>query len=113
MTMIKLVSLDAAQAHLRLSETDDEADVHLKIAAASRIVLKALGSAADFLNSDGTIDYDSGGDPQDIPEDIQAATLLLLACFYDDRDGSVLLTGGLPEAVISILNSYGRKPILA
>ncbi len=113
--MVALVTLAQAQAHLRL-EVDpaapDAADVNLKIGAASGIILKQLADAADFLNPDGSVPVDGAGNPI-VPELVQEATLLLIGCFYSDREGSVLLAGGLPNAVMSLLNCYGRTPAMA
>lgn len=110
---VMLVSLQQASEHLRRDTDADDADLTLKIQAASRMVLDYLGDAADFLNSDGEVEFDSDGTTEDVPAEVHAAVLLLVGCLYEDREGGGLLSGGLPASVKSILYLYGRKPVFA
>lgn len=118
--MVMLVSLEQASAHLRRDTTDDNADLTLKIHAASGAVLNYI-SDADFIDSSGEPDYDSAGDPIGVPFPIQAAVLLILGDLYSDRDGYSFRKGDtsprIGDIVISrsahfLLDPY-RSPVVA
>lgn len=113
--MPMLVTLQQASDHLRRDTTDDDADLTLKIKAASRAVINYLKSGASVIvfDSFGEVVILSDGLP-DAPEDIQMATLLLLSIFYKDREGQNermdnWQLGYLPMPVQSLLYHY-RKP---
>jgi len=113
--MAMLVSLARAKSHLRITGTDDDSDVELKLKAASRAVLRYIDSDQDFLDTFGEPDEESDGVALGIPDDIQAATLLLLGDLYKEREGvnaSQWEHGFLPVAVVSLLYSY-RTPTSA
>lgn len=115
--MKRLVSLADAKLHLRAdSSTHEDSDIALKIGAASLAVLRYIGDSADaFLDSDGEVPVDSAGDPVGVPEDVQAATLILLGDLYRNRDGESKAEyefGVLPRVVVSILYPY-RLPSMA
>lgn len=114
--MVMLVSLDQASNHLRRDTDADDADLELKIEAASRAVLNYLKDAeilSTFLNSDGDVDYESDGIPIDVPQEIQQATLLLVGYFYKNRDSSSdFQMGYLPPAVMALLYPL-RDPAIA
>lgn len=112
-----LVSLETASEHLRRDTTDDDADLELKIKAASRAVVTYLKTPS-FADSNGDIPEDSNGIAIEVPEDVQAATLLLIGEYYRNRDADAGQTGKVPEqfgygylpqAVIALLFPY-RSP---
>lgn len=117
-----LVTLEQAKEHLRIEPSDssggaDDSDLTLKIKAASRAVIRYIGAEQDFLDSAGDVVEDSNGPT--VPEDIQAATLLLLGSLHRNRDGEPSSNqaqtwehGFLPRPVISLLYPY-RLPTLA
>lgn len=117
-----LVSLEQASEHLRRDTTDDDADLTLKIKAASQAVLNYL-KTVDFINSFGEPYYNSSGNPL-VPEPIQMAVLIVVGTLYIDRDGQDYVaprSGGgqerlgnisLPKEVHWLLDPY-RTPTLA
>jgi hypothetical protein len=113
---IKLVTLQQASDHLRRDTDADDNDLILKIEAASRAVLNYLkvdGMAFLELDSAGDVELDSAGDALGVPEEVKAATLLLLSSFYSDRSGqsSGFRMGYLPEPVTALLYPL-RKPAM-
>jgi len=114
-----LVTLAQASEHLRRDTEDDNADLQLKITAASRRVLQYLGDQAEFLDSNGDVPVDSNGDPVDVPEHVQAATLLLIGDLYEQREGGQTASvdskfgyGYLPVGVVALLYQ-SRDPVIA
>lgn len=106
-----LVTVDEAIEHLRLDplgEDETNPDLELKIGAASLAIIKYLGEGADFIDDEG--EYA----PEDVPEDIKAACLLLTGYLYrlrdEDRDNE-FARGYLPRPVMSLLYPY-RIPTL-
>ena len=79
--MIMLVTLEQASAHLRRDTNDDDADLTLKIQAASAAVINYLKDAVDFIDSSGTL-IDAA-----VPYPVKAATLLIIGQLYNDREG--------------------------
>ena len=117
--MTMLVSLTAAKKHLRVDHDDEDSDIELKVLAASAAVLDYLKSYATFLDSEGSVPQDSEGEPQGVPYQVQAATLLLLGDLYKNREpqGDDVVDaqfgyGYLPRAVITLLYPL-RDPALA
>jgi hypothetical protein len=116
---VALVSLPQAQDHLRDFYTENEGHIELLILAASRACITYLDGGEDsFADSDGQIAQDSNGVPQDVPEDIQAACLLLIGEFYRNRDGeqageinAQFGYGFLPRPVTALLFPY-RSPVV-
>lgn len=104
-----LISLEQGKRHLRviLDDPDENADIELKIQAASAAVLKYLKSRTnEFLDSSGFIEYDSDGEPVGVPANVQAATLLMLGYLYKDRDNNAeqaYQQGYLPAPVTALL----------
>ena len=123
MNMVMLVSLAQASEHLRRDTSDDDADLTLKIMAASQAVLNYI-DPQDFFDSYGDVTVDSAGDPVGVPEAIQQAVLYMVGVFYKDRDateytepraGADLARTGiniLPRAVHFLLDPY-RTPTIA
>lgn len=98
--MSMLVTRAQAAAHLRIDDATAEADdLDLKIQAASAVVLDYLEmEEEDFgdSDSDGVVE---------VPEQVQAATLLLVGDMYRHRDaGSPQYSDALlPPAVRALL----------
>lgn len=114
---VDLVSLAQAQDHLRDFYAENEGHIALLITAASRACITYLDGGEDaFADSDGQIAQDSSGIPQGVPEDIQAACLLLVGEFYRNRGGE---QGGaigegygfLPRPVVALLFPH-RSPVV-
>lgn len=85
---MNLVTLQQARAHLRSDETDDDADLEMKIAAASASVLDYVGDfALNFLDEFG-LPLEVEGVAMPVPSRIQQATLIMVAYLYNERDGS-------------------------
>lgn len=113
--MVMLVSLAKASAHLRQDTDDDDADLTLKIHAASGAVINYLKAGATFLDSSDDVETDSFGDPIGVPYEVEAAVLLLLGDLYANRepqDTDVWDRGYLPRAVTALLYPL-RDPALA
>lgn len=131
--MVLLVTLDQAKAHLRVDTSDGDADITLKILAASNAVLnylKTSGVAYEYeVDSAGDVVFDSAGTPvytldsagELVPlPAVQAAVLLMLGVLYIDRDGEAYVGGeqgprlgdrSLPQVVHWLLDPL-RKPTL-
>lgn len=114
--MTMLVTLDQAKAHLRVTHSSDDADIELKVEAASGAVLNYLKSAADaFLDSSGEPIMTTDSPPvSTVPREVQQATLLMLGWMFNFREGEGqgMTPGYLPVAVVSLLYPL-RDPALA
>ncbi|MBV2181687.1 MAG: head-tail connector protein [Castellaniella sp.] len=101
--MTSLVSMQEASDHLRRDADDgDDADLTLKIEAASQAVMQYL----DWTEV-----------PADVPAVVKAATLNLIGEMYRERDGEMSGQnsygyGYLPVGVIALLYPL-RTPSLA
>jgi hypothetical protein len=73
---VALVDFTTAKAHLRRTDTATDAEIASKLDMASAFVIKHLKSQAVAGWSTGEVD---------VPSDIQAATLLVLADLYEQR----------------------------
>jgi gp6-like head-tail connector protein len=111
-----LVTLDQAIAHLRADAVDPM--IPLYVSAASEAVLVYLQDAW-FLDTAGDVPVDSSGDPDGVPANIQAATLLLIGELYRNREGdqggkidAQFGYGFLPQSVLALLYPY-RTPTFA
>lgn len=113
--MTLLVSLQQAKDHLRIDTDDGDNDLTLKIHAASAAVLNYIRNGADeFTDSSGEAIVNSNDEPQGIPYEVQAATLLMLGYLNKDRDGDpdkAYEHGYLPKPVMSLLYPH-RTPSL-
>jgi len=117
--MTSLVTLAQAKAHLRVVHDADDADIELKIEAASGAVINYLKEAAEtFVDSSGEVIMTTDSPPAStVPKVIQQAVLLLLGDFFKNREsktedpviGVEYGFGHLPRAVISLLYHY-RSP---
>jgi hypothetical protein len=94
-----LVMLDTAKRHLRVEDSDHDADIAAKIRQASEIVLNYL------KRKDTPADW-----PSPAPPLVQAATLLELSELYYNREASNVNL--ISEAVVALLERY-RDPTLA
>jgi hypothetical protein len=118
--MVMLVSLAQASQHLRRDTDADDADLTLKIQAASRAVLNYISPMIPgFIDSNGDFEEDSAGEVLGVPDDIKAATLLLIGEFYMNREPKAADSvpaeygyGYMSRAVVALLYHY-RKPTLA
>lgn len=105
-----LLTNEEALEHLRISEAtpDDLDDIVLKMKAASLAIVKYLGEGATFLDEDGDCD------PEDVPEDIKTAALLLVGYLYrlrdEDRDKE-FEKGYLPAPVVCFLWPHRIPPL--
>lgn len=118
--MTLLVTLEQAKAHLRIDETDGDADVTLKIHGASGAVLNYLKSSSPYVPEivDGVPVVDADGNPvytTDVRFEVQAAVLLMLGYLFKDRDNDKdheYEMGFLPRPVTALLYPL-RDPALA
>jgi len=116
--MTMLVTLQQASDHLRRDTTDDDADLTLKIMAASAAVINYLKSSTaayeTTVDSDDNdvIVVDTNGDPI-VKDEVRAATLLLVGVLYKGREGEGFNSvGNLPMAVQCLLYPL-RDPAVA
>lgn len=101
--MADLVTLTQAKNHLGipLALTDNDDDVRLKISQASDTVIDYLKSRADLSWTSDSV-----------PGPVQAACLLLLTHFYENRGQDQQADMAVWEAVGRLLVRY-RDPALA
>jgi len=122
--MTQLVTLDEAKAHLRVDHDEDDADIEIKIEAASAAILNHIGDAQYLF-------LDTGGDELDLEDTstdqaahrarhlCRQATLLMVGEFYRNREPAATDVvperfgyGYLPRAVVALLASL-RTPTIA
>jgi hypothetical protein len=100
--MVDLVDLIQVKDRLRIDHDDDDADLALSIAAASRVILtylKPTGSSS-FIGSDGQVV------PDGVPEEVQIAVIMLVGYWYRNPDGDPdgeFERGYLPKPVTALL----------
>jgi hypothetical protein len=101
---MKLVTLEAAKAHLQMDHDQDDEDIDSIIDQASAAVLDYLNGGQDlYADSSGLIPNDANGDP-DVPYQVRAATLLLIGILYKGNDQDKEWDHGyLPRPVLSLL----------
>lgn len=101
--MILLVSIEEAKQHLRILHDESDADIEMKLAAASAIVLRY--HKQDAVPAEWLI-----GSPFEIspPHDIKASVLLVLSELYENREAGI--ANPLSDAVKSLIP---RDPTLA
>lgn len=110
-----LITLDQASAHLRRDTADDDADLTIKIHAASAAILNYLEAGAVFLDSSGQVVEDSNGDPVGVPFEVQVAVLYLVGEMYKNREGDASgypIQNYLPTPVVALLYPL-RVPTVA
>lgn len=114
---MEIISLSQAREHLRSDTTDDDADLQMKIDAAT-------DAALDYISVPSSDLFDPSGSPK-TGEDgqivrgarrVQQAILLTVGWLYEDREGEMPQTvqAGhgftLPRGAAALLYSL-RKPI--
>lgn len=122
---MKLVTIEQARDHLRSDDTDDNADLNLKIEAASAAVLRYVTASrwepqrdqdgVPILDADGNETPALDGDGKKIIRtELKMGTLLMVAYLYNERDGSNKNgdPNFLPAGVTAILYDL-RKPTAA
>ena len=115
--MTMLVTLNQAKKHLHVTHTADDADITLKVHAASGAVINYLKTSAEaWIDSSGEVISDSNG-VTTVPQEVQQATLVLLGWMYNYREGETGETpafqmGYLPAPVTALLYPL-RDPALA
>lgn len=104
-----------------MDHDEDDAHITLLVNAASAAVIDYLKSGADaFLDSSGEVQIgSSNGEPIGVPFNVQAATLIMTAEMYKNReaeqDGEIDPQWGygyLPRPVVALLYPL-RDPALA
>ena len=96
-----LVTLANAKIHLRITDTDHDADITLKLAQAELVITGYLKSQADPTWTDVTV-----------PADVQAAILLMLTHLYEHRGDEMKPDEDLWNAIARLLMRR-RDPALA
>ena len=116
---MKLVTLTEAKYQLMMDHDQDDPYIELLIQGASAAVVEYLKSGATFLDEFGEVPTDENGDPEGVPFQVKAATLILIAEWYKNReaeqDGAVDAQWGfgyLPRPVTALLYPL-RDPALA
>lgn len=114
--MIELVTLEQTKVMLRVPYNTEDDHITGLIRACSRMVLNYLKlDESAYLNSDGTMDINSSTlGYEEVPEEVQAATLYLIGVLFRDRDGQEAEKwqhGYLPVPVMSMLYML-RDPTL-
>lgn len=114
-----LVTLEEAKYQLMMDHDQDDPYIMLLIQAASAAVVEYLKDGATFLDSSGEVPVDSAGDPEGVPFQVKAATLILIAEWYKNReaeqDGAIDPQWGygyLPRPVTALLYPL-RDPAMA
>lgn len=108
--MIKLITLKEAKDHLRVDHDADDADIELKIAAVSSIIIDYLKDSAQKIIDDSGEIIESN----DLNR-VKISVLLLLGILYKDRDGEFMnqwKLGFLPDSVTALIYSL-RTPTVA
>lgn len=117
-----LVTLQQARDHLRSDTDADDADLTLKIEAASELVVDYLKEyALTFIDADGNPVMTDDDPPEavPVPKRVQSATLVLINYMYRERDGSNEFAvptqwgyGYLPQGVTSLLYSLRTPTVI-
>lgn len=105
--MISLVTLAVAKVHLHVINSDHDADIELKIAAASDMVMSRLKYAS--VPDEWISNASASPITYDIPERYKHYTLLIVGELFFNRESSVFNI----ETVLSLIDNDGRFPTLA
>lgn len=103
-----IVSLEQVKEHLRIDHDAEDADLTLKIKAASRMILEYV------KRSESDYDEDSDG-ILEVPYTMKMACLIMVGILYRDRDGTESdkwQQGFLPFSVTALIYNL-RDPSLA
>jgi hypothetical protein len=101
-----LVDLTQAKAHLRITVSDADADITLKLAQAEAIVLQRCSSTVYWR------EIAAAWTSVTVPLAVQAAILLVLTGLYELRGDDMTLDFKLWEAVDRLLQ-LNKDPVLA
>lgn len=102
-----IVTLADVKRSLRIDHDDDDAMLNMLTRAASnRIVSHMKAQAESFLDDNGNIV------PENVPDEVRFATILLVGFYYDPDNDTDFETGQLPKPVTSLLYML-RDPALA
>lgn len=96
------VTLAQAKGHLRITDTDHDSDIQLKLNQAESTINDYLKSRVDIAWTDETT----------VAPPVQAAILLLCAHFYEHRGDDMKPDAALWQAIERLLMRY-RDPALA
>jgi hypothetical protein len=111
-----LVTLDEVKAGLRITDIggdspdEDAVWLELMITAASRSILAYLKSGAEDFSDTGGLPI-----PDEVPETVKAATIMLVGYIYREPDGDeskAFSHGNLPWPVTAMIYQL-RDPALA
>lgn len=116
MTTPMLVSVEVVARHLRLDTDDGDADLELKIRAASAAILAYVGDHPNiFTDSAGDAYEDSNGMAIGVPEDVQMACMFLVGYLDRNRDSDDAKAfgdfGTLPPPIRALLTQYHQPAI--
>lgn len=113
---MEIITLAQAREHLRSDTNDDDADLQLKIDAATDAALDYISvPAADLFDTAGAPKVGDDGQIVRGAKRVQQAILLTLGWLYEDREGSMpqAVEAGhgftLPRGAAALLYSM-RKP---
>lgn len=80
---LPVVTLNQVKSHLRLCQHDADENQHLEL-----LIKAAVSHASQYL--DRPVPWlDADGDPVPVPEDVQAAIMLIIGDLYENREGVV------------------------
>lgn len=99
----QLITVAQAKAHQRITATNEDTDIDLKVSLASEIVMDYLKRAdipEEWIENHSPRTYD-------IPFVVQAATLLVFGELYENREAAVV--NALSEPVMALLERF-RDP---
>ena len=104
--MAVLVTLERAKAHLRVTTTDNDDDIQLKVEQASDVIVERCNSTAWWRAITPTWTADT------LPLSVQAAILVLLTHLYEHRGDDMAPDAALWQAVdrLIVLN---KDPVIA
>lgn len=108
----KLITMKDAREHLRMDHDLDDVQINQKRIQASAIVLDYLKKDVSDTAFDW-VDENGDPDPERLPYQAAAATLLVLGALYENRDGDVWRSPQhLSQSVIDLLARL-RDPAMA
>lgn len=93
-----LVELAEVKASIGVHFTDSDAHLSLLIGAATKSILR-------YIKSDGAEYQDTSEEfiPGNVPDDLKAATILLVRYYYDHPDLDLDSLSDFPPAVVSLI----------
>lgn len=114
---MRFVSLDQAKLRLKVDNDQQDSDIELMIAGASKACFRYMGEigTSTFTDSAGTVMEDSNGVVIGVPEDAQNACLVLVGMWLRDPSGVEAGSwerGYLPAPVTALLYPF-RRPSMS